>query len=57
MADAPKYATGGIIPVPEGAREDEVPVRLRCEFIITPAMARRYGLAALDRLNDNEVTK
>jgi len=57
MADAPKFATGGIIPVPEGAREDEVPVRLRCEYIITPAMARRYGLVALDRLNDNEVTK
>jgi hypothetical protein len=54
MADVPKYATGGFIPDLANAREDDVRIVNEPGYIITAAMARRAGLAALDRLNRSE---
>jgi len=54
MADAPKYATGGFIPDLASAREDDVRIVNDPGYIITAAMARRCGLAVLDRLNRKE---
>lgn len=51
MADAPKYAMGGIIRNYDGTLDD-VPIRVNdCGYRITEPMARRYGRAFLDRLN------
>lgn len=52
MPDAPKYATGGIIPDYKGT--DDVPIRRSPGFIIPAHVARRVGLAALDRLNGKD---
>ena len=54
MPDVPKYATGGIIPNREGDSKDDVRIVNDPGYIITAAMARRCGLAALDRLNRSE---
>ena len=54
MPEAPKYATGGIIPNYDGTLDD-VLIRREPGYIITAAMARRCGLAALARLNGDEV--
>lgn len=51
MADAPKYATGGII---SSRDSDDVPIFREPGYIISAAMARRYVLASLDRLNGKD---
>lgn len=54
MADGIEFATGGIIPNHEGAHEDDVQIVFDNGYLISAVMARRCGLAALDRLNRSE---